>query len=201
MITLMKYFILLAIFFLLINIESIAQKPVLKHHSISYRSILQAGILKGQSANAGLQIQTVNGLHFSSWFAGIGLGIDYYGGKRSLPLFAAIEKEMRKNRSTPFLYGNAGYNFSWLKNKEKINSFGNQYSAKGGLLYEFGLGYKFLLRNKMYAGMTAGYSYKRQVEKYVGPQICNFCFPLPIPPVEEYAYTFRRVSIKFSWWF
>jgi hypothetical protein len=177
-------------------------QPVPKKKPVrSFQSIFLAGIVEGQADKTFAQLQSVNGIKIRTWFAGMGLGIDYYGAKRSIPLFAAIQKDVKENKKTPFAYGNAGYNFSWLRNKEKIVSTLADYSQSGGLFYELGLGYKFLLKNKMYLGLSAGYSYKQQSEKIVSQQFCVSCVPRPVPPIEEFEYKFRRVSIKMNCWF
>ncbi len=180
---------------------AIAQPAVNNKSPLIFRSIISAGILEGQYDKTTAQFQLVNGMQKNTWFTGMGLGIDYYGGKRSVPLFAAIEKDLRKDKKSPFVYVNGGYNFSWLRENEKRFFQGTGYSQTGGLFYELGLGYKFILKNKMYLGFAAGYSEKRQNEKISSPQFCTFCFPLPVPAVEEFNYTFKRISLKMSCWF
>ena len=180
---------------------AIAQPAVITKSPLAFRSIVAAGILEGQFDKTTAQFQLVNGVQKNTWFTGVGVGVDYYGGKRSVPLFVSLENDWRKNKKSPFVYVNGGYNFSWLRENEKRFFQGTGYSQTGGLFYELGLGYKFILKNKMYLGFAAGYSEKRQSEKLSSPQFCTFCFPLPVPSVEEFNYTFKRISIKMNCWF
>ena len=188
-------------FICLMSLLSIAQPPAIKKSSLTFSSIVGVGILEGQSDKTTAQVQMVNGVKKDNWFAGIGVGIDYYGKKRSIPLFVSIQRDLRNNKKTPFVYVNGGYNFSWLRENEKQFFQGTGYSQTGGIFSELGLGYKFLLKNKMYLGFAAGYSEKRQSEKLSSPQFCTFCFPLPVPAVEEFNYTFKRISLKMYCWF
>ena len=180
---------------------AIAQPAINNKSPLAFRSIVTAGILEGQFDKTTAQFQMVNGVQKNTWFTGMGVGIDYYGRKRSVPLFVALEKDWWKNKKSPFVYVNGGYNFSWLRENEKRFFQGTGYSQTGGIFYELGLGYKFLLKNKMYLGFAAGYSEKRQSEKLSSPQFCTFCFPLPVPAVEEFNYTFKRISLKMNCWF
>lgn len=197
----MRKYISSTAFLCVMALLAIAQPGINNKSSFTFRSNVVAGILEGQYDKTTAQLQLVNGVQKNTWFTGIGVGIDYYGGKRSVPLFAAIERDLRKNKKTPFVYVNGGYNFSWLRENEKRFFQGTGYSQTGGLFYELGLGYKFLLKNKMYLGFSAGYSEKRQGEKISSPQFCTFCFPLPVPAVDEFNYTFKRISLKMNCWF
>jgi len=192
---------LFGLFYLNGCFSAMAQPATKTASPVLFRSIFQAAIADGQSDNMGAQIQTVNGLQKNTWFAGIGIGIDYYAGKRSIPFFAAIKKDWRENEKTPFVYADAGYNFSWLRDAKKMGHSGAAQSEKGGLFYELGIGYKFLLKNRTSLGFSAGYSYKQQSEKIVSQQICDFCVPPASIPAEEFDYRLRRVIIKMSCWF
>ena len=68
------------------------ETPLLVSHH--FTSINKAGLLTG-SAGQAANIQTINGLTWSKWFAGVGTGIDYYG-TRSIPLFV----DLRRNFNT-----------------------------------------------------------------------------------------------------
>jgi len=165
-----------------------------------FSSIIQLGILEGQADKTFAQFQLVNGIQHNDWFYGIGLGIDYYNNKRSVPLFLDVKKDLLKRKTTPFIYADAGYNFSWLRDKDKIAYWGTDYKQKGGVYYETGLGYKFILKNKMALGFSAGYSFKQQKEFFT-----NFVFN-DFPPYTQssgkhpdiYDYKFRRICLKFN---
>jgi hypothetical protein len=79
----LKIFIITFLIFLHCSI-SLAQKSETKK-TILFHSINQVGILAG-SSDATLQLQTINGINTKTWFAGLGVGLDYYY-VRSVPFF------------------------------------------------------------------------------------------------------------------
>lgn len=191
-----KYFYLTLTYFLF-SLSANSQAAAAKHSSVKFETNLQAGVLIGQKGSKpALNVSTVNGFKFDTWFTGIVVGIDYYDLKRSIPLFADVKKDLSKNANTFFLFADAGYDFPWLMDNQKPLNV-NNYKAMGGLYYETGLGYKFRIFNTSYIGFSAGYSFKQLKEKYAQP--CSWCENY-IPPVELYNYMYRRLSIKFNWW-
>jgi len=166
---------------------------------------LQGGILEGQTDKAVPQFQLLGGIKKNAWILSLGAGIDYYGAKRSVPVFLDIKNSIGKGNKSFFSYGSAGYNFSWLRNSEEIKNWWiNSNDQAGGLFYEAGLGYKYSLKNKMAFGLSAGYSYKAQSETVQYRSNCDFCVPPIIeeqPKPEIYKYQFRRISIKLHCWF
>ncbi|MEP7143778.1 MAG: hypothetical protein ABI707_12945 [Ferruginibacter sp.] len=183
--------------FLIINAQT-------KKNTVSankFTPIVQVGILEGEAGKTYGQFQLLNGIQRNAWFYGLGLGIDYYASKRSVPLFFDVRRDVIKNKRTPFVYLDGGYNFSWLREDEKIDSWGTDYKARGGLFYETGLGYKFICKNKMAFGLSAGYSFKQQKEMY-RTMIYESFTPFPTSGYKQtpeiYDYKFRRISLKFN---
>jgi len=176
-----------------------AKKKVTNQNKFS--SMLQLGILEGQSDKSYGQLQLVNGIQSHAWFYGLGLGIDYYASKRSVPLFIDIRRDLKKGKRSPIVYADGGYNFSWLRDKDKINFWGGDYKQEGGMYYEAGLGYKFILKNKMSIGVSGGYSFKQQKE--TGTRFVFIDFP-PFPQpstntqADVYDYKFRRICFKLN---
>ena len=192
-----KYFHL-TVAYLCFFIASYSQATSKTVTPIKFRSSLNAGLLCGQSGSKpAFTASTINGIEINKWFAGIGVGIDYYGEKRSVPLFAAVQKELSKKVNSFFLYGDAGHNFAWLKDNQKMTGVLN-YKKMGGLFYEAGAGYKFKIAATGQFGLSAGYSFKQMEERYNYP--CYWC-EYAVPPSEIYKYNYRRIVIKFNWWF
>ena len=102
------------------------------------------GILEGDAGKTFGQIQLVNGIQQNACFYGLGVGIDYYGSKRSIPLFVDVKRDLRKGNKTPFVFADGGYNVSWLRDSEKSYIGGRNYKPTGGMYYETGIGYKFI---------------------------------------------------------
>lgn len=166
-----------------------------------FTSMLQVGLLEGQSDNSYGQIQLVQGIQRNAWFYGLGLGIDYYASKRSVPFFLDIRRDLKKGKRIPFVYADGGYNFSWLRDKDKRIFWGGDYQQQGGMYYEAGLGYKFILKNKMSLGFSGGYSFKQQREsgaRFVFVDFPQFPQPSANPLPDIYDYKFRRICFKLN---
>jgi len=197
----MRNYILTTIVLLLAFLQVEAQANKKKQSETRYTAILQAGLLEGSADKSFGQFQLLNGIQHNAWFYGLGLGIDYYGPKRSVPLFLDARWDLIKGKSTPFIYADGGYNFSWLRDDEKTVFFGNDYKESGGPYYDAGLGYKVNLKNKMAIGFSAGYSFKQQKETFTRSIFSDF---LPFPQnnnnqqPDVYEYKFRRISLKLN---
>jgi hypothetical protein len=166
-----------------------------------FTSMLQLGILEGQADKSYGQLQLVNGIQKNAWFYGLGLGIDYYASKRSIPLFVDIRRDFKKGKKAPFIYADAGYNFSWLRDKDKINFWGGDYKQQGGMYYEAGLGYRFVLKNNMSMGFSGGYSFKHQKEtgtRFLWNDFPTFPQPSTNQQPDVYDYKFRRICFKLN---
>lgn len=166
----------------------------------AFSAALRVGLLNGQADKAGAEVQLVSGINCKTWFTGIGTGIDYYSGSKSIPLFIDIRKELREKKNTPFLNADVGYNFP-LRNKDQKNTEWVHYKFEGGLYYQLGAGYKFVLAKSLGLSLSAGYSYKNFKEKdmfYSGVGPADEIIP---PSINTYDYKFRRISIKVGFWF
>jgi hypothetical protein len=159
---------------------------------VRFTSILQAGLLDG-AANTAFQMQTINGIRYKTWMTGIGVGLDYYK-VRGIPLFLDLRKNILERKETPFLYGDIGMHFSWVKNSQDYVWTKTTYS--NGLFYELGGGYKFSLPRERGITLSAGYSVKTVSQKNYGIGACPFFGPCPEVIYEKYDYIFRRLSIK-----
>jgi hypothetical protein len=179
-------------------LQADAQTDAKKKSVTKFTSIIQAGILEGAADKSYGQFQLINGIQRNTWFYGLGLGIDYYGSKRSVPLFLDVKKDFKKRKNTPFVYADAGYNFSWLQDEDKIAVWANDHKESGGLYYETGLGYKFITKSNLAFGFSAGHSFKQQKE--MGSQFIFIDFtPAGTGQLPDiYDYKFRRISLKFN---
>src|SRR5690606_21715186 len=168
---------------IMITFSAFAQEKKYK-----FRSVNSVGFTLGQSA-PGLVLQTVNGITFSDWFAGIGVGYDEYAYK-SLPVFADARYYFG-DRKRGFLYGNLGYHFP-LKNKPKQEIMYDTYDFEGGLYTDFGIGFKTKFINTSSLLFSIGHSYKR-METYLGIQ--NECIGCE-PYYSIYDYGYGRLMFK-----
>ncbi len=154
------------------------------------------GIMEGESGT-GLQLQTINGFQYETWFAGIGTGIDYYF-QRSIPLFVSVSKFLASPTVPLYINVDAGINFPWARNDlYYLQEPGDYFSA---LYWGGGLGYKFSFR-KSNKGilLNVGYNYKRLLHETETTYPCLFP-PCPVAK-EKYDYQLRRLSVKVGWMF
>jgi len=162
------------------------------HEKVRFVSNLQAGLLDG-NANTAFQLQTINGIQYKSWMTGIGVGLDYYK-VRGIPLFLDLRKNILDKKDTPFLFGDIGIHFSWVKNSPDYGWSKATYD--NGLFYEFGGGYRFSLQKERGIMLSAGYSVKVVTQKNYGYGACPPIGPCPEVIFGRYDYIFRRLSIK-----
>jgi hypothetical protein len=156
---------------------------------MKFHSINMAGIAEGKSGGYGI-LQTVNGLGYKKWFAGIGAGIDYYKNK-SIPLFFDVRTAVAK--TDLYFFGDLGYNFSTHDIPDKTIYYGT-YHFFGGPYTEIGIGYKILLARSSYLLLSSGYSYKELNNKITTPTECL------VPPCtvdySKYQYGYGRILFK-----
>ncbi|MBC7826698.1 MAG: hypothetical protein H7122_03045 [Chitinophagaceae bacterium] len=173
------------------------QQPVKSKGNCScgFQSLLQVGLLEGASGPS-WSLQTVNGIYYKSWFAGIGGGLDYYT-MRTIPLFLDVRKELFRKTRTPFLYADAGIHFDWLKAKEKPGWGKSEYDR--GFYYDAGFGYKLGFANRDAILLSLGYTMKRLREERVVTIQCTQ--PPCDPSTDYYKYKFSRLSLKIGWQF
>ena len=169
---------------------------------IQFHSINQLGLLNGETGSS-CQIQTINGIQYKSWFAGIGVGLDYYR-FRGIPLFADIRKTFGAAKNKLFVYGDGGIHFSWVTDKEKTVNGRPQSKFSNGLYLDGGIGYQIQLSPKNALLLSVGYSYKQMKETapvyYFYPMIVGGDYPQS-QPTNSYNYHLNRISIKVGWEF
>ena len=174
----------------LVLCHPILQGQELKQKSLwRFRSINQIGLLEGQAGSA-FQLQTVNGMQYKSWFAGIGVGIDYYQ-FRGIPLFLDLRKSFGSVNRSFFIYADAGTHFAWATTNQHLLY---QSDFSNGLYTDFGIGYQIRLGNNTAVLLSAGYSYKQGSEK-TQHNICPFAGPCYDDP-QRYDYDLNRLLLK-----
>ncbi len=137
--------------------------------------------------------QTINGISKAKWFAGAGIGFDFYK-ERTIPLFIDIRRDITAKKNTPFAYADAGINYLWLNFIQREQK---QFPISSpGLFYDLGIGWRLSSKNNSGCIFSVGYSFKQVKEKvkYTG-------WPAPTPELqsenyERYNYLYRRIVIK-----
>jgi hypothetical protein len=123
--------------------------------SCAYGSLYNVGLLKGD-AGGKLQLQTIQGVRYGKWFAGLGIGLDNYY-RRSIPVFLDLRREILNRKNTPFVYGDAGINIPWNK-KEQPTEYSTS-TFRNGFYSDVGVGYRLAAIKSSAFVLSAGYSF------------------------------------------
>ena len=174
------------LFFLFISFSSVAQKKVAKFQSINL-----AGIVGGEN-HVNSAFQTINGIKFSDWFAGIGIGVDNYRYK-TLPLFIDGRWYFGDEKKG-FIYGDLGYNFPMKNKPGKEIYYYNTYHFTGGVYTDFGIGYHVSINKYSSLAFSLGHSFKKLQNK-VGVTMQCLVGPCPVD-YSKYDYEFGRMILK-----
>lgn len=143
--------------------EAKQEQPAKKGCSCSFSSILHAGVLNG-AKGAFLQVQSINGIRYKTWFAGIGAGVENYY-RTGYPVFIDVRKFLLNKSQSPFVYADMGIQFEKYKTQRLNPMYENRY--RNGIIAEGGIGYKFGFEGKNRWVISAGYSYKYVRYDYV----------------------------------
>lgn len=164
------------------------------------------GLINGKGAvSAG--IQSINGVEAGNWFAGVGVGIDFYR-YRSLPLFADVKRYFRiANGNKLFIYGDCGYNIPWSKeDNEQFSGWGGttkvERDNKGGAYMDAGGGYAIQFSKGNALLLSLGFSHKYFSQKVVTTyQIGGEAGNAETTDIKQFNYNFNRLIIKIGWQF
>jgi hypothetical protein len=182
-------------FSLIGQVKNATEKISKKDCSCGFQSLLQAGFLEGASGPS-WNLQTINGVYYKSWYAGVGVGIDYYN-MRTVPLFIDLRKELFQKARTPFIYADGGIQFEWFRKKEKFTWGSGDF--RRGRYYDVGAGYKFGFGKRDAILVSAGYSLKSLRQER---DVILQCIQPPCDASKEYYnYKFTRLTFKVGWQF
>jgi len=182
-----KIFFLTLEIVLMIPFSASSQKQKIQFHLINTFELIA-----GEN-NSSIGFQTVDGIQFSKWFSGFGIGVDKYHFK-TVPLFFDVRRYFNKDERA-FFYGDIGYNFPMKKQDEKVIPYNSNYHFTGGTYMDMGIGYQFLFAKKNRFLISMGYSYKKLQNKMGAVNYCPFVGPCP----ENYTtnkYAFGRIIFK-----
>jgi len=185
----MKSFLMIA--FTIICTTTLAQRT-------TFSSQNYLGLLEGEQGSK-FQLQTINGIKYKTWFAGLGTGIDWYY-RRSIPAFMSFNKDfLIKGNRNFFIAADVGANFPWQVEKY---SYTTVEESIPGLYWGAGLGYKVGV-GKLNDGilLQLGYSYKHVGEKT--KTVYYYAMPAIMEPepdmTNRFDYYLRRLSLKIGW--
>lgn len=191
-------FVLMAVWVCICSVASAqadnSAKPAKRPCSCSFSSINQLGLLRGEPGSY-FQFQTINGIRYKTWFAGVGAGLDLYP-IDGIPVFMDVRKYIFDKVYTPFVYADAGIHFADRNNE---SSEWQRIEYSNGFYYDAGLGYKIGLNKKSGILLSGGYSYKFVEKRVISTPDCRF-YPC-IEVLNRFNYRFNRLSLKLGWQF
>jgi hypothetical protein len=174
--------------------EQTAKKEKKRHCSCAFSAINQVGFTEG-SKNSAFLFQSINGIRYKRWFAGIGAGLDYYH-VRGIPLFLDIRRDILARANSPFIYVDGGMQFTWERSVNKY-AYGGKTEFDNGWYYDLGVGYKLQGKDNNALLLSAGFSFKQLKETRTNIGYCQ----IPPCPVytDIYDYKLNRLSVKLGW--
>lgn len=171
-----------------------------KAGNCKFHSINSLSLLNGENeVSAGLQ--SVNGFQKGNWFAGIGVGLDYYI-HRSIPLFADLRYEFGKKKDKFFVYADGGVNFAWVEDQLYNGPiiFDGPMADPGkfhdGFYTDGGLGYIINIKKAGGLVLSLGHSHKTLRE-----DVTYTDWRTQQPTTDIYRYKFNRIVVKVGWRF
>lgn len=171
---------------LLISFSVVAQK-----NKIRFQSINSFALIGGESETS-TAFQSVNGIRFSNWFSGVGIGVDNYHYK-TLPLFFDARRYFGSEKKA-FIYGDLGYNFT-VKNKpgkEMISYDDYNYHFQGGFYSELGIGFKTRFIKRSSLSFSFAFSNKQLQNRIGVVPACVGCDPYWY----NYKLSYDRILLK-----
>lgn len=191
-----KYIFITTSLFIFAGIVNAQEKKSL----LKFSSINSVGFLNGQSQTT-FTMQSINGVKLKTWFVGLGASLDTYG-YRSIPAFVDVRKSFGNKAWQPFLYADAGINFSLYSNAlpRKQNS-NDAYKFYNTFYGETGVGLSKSINNKTKFTLSAGFSYKHfsylQYNYYYYPMtLQGASMQTPSVNAAQFDFYYRRISIK-----
>ncbi len=125
-------------------------------NKLRFSNIEQVAFITANKPNS-INLETINGVKYGTWSAGIGLGIDWQKA-RSIPLFLDARKYFGLKKNSWFIYADVGKNVWWEKNTNG-DFFTTVTPYKSTYFTEAGIGYLFQLYKKTIF-ISGGYGYK-----------------------------------------
>ncbi|HMG67074.1 MAG TPA: hypothetical protein VK588_05275 [Chitinophagaceae bacterium] len=165
---------------------------------IKFSSRNYIGFLEGEHGSK-FQLQTVEGIRYKTWFAGVGSGFDWYY-MRSIPVFLSLSRDFLKRGNRNFYASvDGGMNFPWKDDKFPVQWQYQNEKYFPGFYWETGIGYKIGIGKKTDALLLhLGYNYK-YISGKAEPAYDFTGFPFQEVSSQRFEYHLRRVSLKIGW--
>jgi len=165
---------------------------------LPFYNITQFGFLQGEKQHT-YSIQTINGIGWRKYNAGIGISLDNYG-YQSLPVFADLRYSLlKKNKTALQVYGDAGLNVplrsnelpAKLPNGQPWNKLHVSFYGEAGLSYSVAIQRKLLL--------VAGLGFNYKTFKYTET---DYTGDITMPEQQyDYTYHYSKYVVRMGFGF
>lgn len=162
--------------------------------------IPQMGLLNGDNFVSG-QVALSCGYDLKNISVGLGVAVDYYK-MRTIPVFAELRAPLGKSKQ-PFLYLNAGPNFTWPLQSQYTQHWvalptpgvqRDRYTV--GIYGDVGFGYAFPLAKTNKLLLSIGYSLKTINQSYNETVVTEFAPFTLVTRERELNYSLSRVMVR-----
>lgn len=171
-----------------------AQQHTNAKQKFRYHLLTSAGLAMGEAGGKAV-VQAVNGLAYKQFFAGIGVGLDYYKFK-TMPLFADLRMSLDKQQQL-FVYVNGGYHYPLNTNKKTDLPYITTETFKGSVYYDAGIGARAFNHHWYRLLVSVGFSQKRI--EHVQGYTYSWNNPITKEYIHTYHYTLNRFTAKLTW--
>jgi len=144
-----------------------------------------------------ISVNTVHGVRYKRFTAGIGTGYDAYKDWNTLPVFGSISYDfLRIKNDAFFVQFNGGY--AWAFYSPRSDSYYNDYDSKGGRMLNPMIGYRFHVSNKVRLYISAGYKFQRINYEFANNWYMYDMMPGAnyLPPVTKVQRDMDRVVVQ-----
>ena len=186
----MKLYILIAM--ILMSCSVFAQPTSKGTKKVHTEVSIITGPLDGERGTSA-QIEVIPGIKFNGYHIGIGTGVDYYF-IRTVPVFLDFKKVFKPNKNSVFAYADAGFDYPWPSNANKIAQ--PQLNFTCGHRLAGGIGYQLAAFKNTFLQMSVGYSYKQLKQNVQGwvtiydPRVDWFDY------TQHYIYKLNRLAFN-----
>ncbi len=174
------------------------EEPVLSLTKNSWYNTTTLGVYFGD--DNGYQVQSTIGYRFHyRYYTGIGVALDHYT-IRTLPVFVDLRADLRKEKTSPFAYADAGLANPWpTRSQYELQKEPDKRIP--GLYLNAGIGWRFRSREGSNSWqVSVGYSLEtmklRYIQPIADPGLPDLNDSTPEVQVQTFEYTFNRFVIK-----
>ena len=134
-----------------------AQDSIPQKKNVHYFFTVNSGMLAGETRMASITytLNTVHGVAFGKFRAGLGLGLDSYTDRQTLPMFAQVSYDILGKKNPIFIQAGYGWSHAWVIKPDWVSNM----NAGGGKMFNAMIGYR-INAGDLNISVAAGYKYQ-----------------------------------------